>query len=211
VERHPDLVTPDVPWFLTKEYGEKEFALLRSVEGYLRLLKSGAEDLISAICLFESCQRQAKEGELFLAWMSVAARDGALSINNMAMGLHYTRKLVGAIEPIRAEIDFGKLAEAEKFFREKFPNAERIRHVVAHQEFYSNPDVNTELDEPFNNGVISAVATNTISRVIIDDTYLSSWQGEPVQYSLNRETALDAVTTCELFFDGFAKIDRHRW
>lgn len=202
IVRHPDLVVPLPPFLMHPGTTPEEAPVLRSVADYLMLLHRGVDQLVSAISLFEFC-RANDEVRWFSQWVFIAGRDGAMSINNMAMGLHYARRLIGSVASSRPHVDFAALKEAENLFREKFPNAEKMRHAVAHQEFYSNPNRDTRLAQVYDDGNMRLGALNNAAGNISDDAYTTSWQGEMLKYHLNATTALDAVTVCKRFFSGF--------
>lgn len=205
-----DLAVPRPPTLASLFIGnDRNFSrLLRSVDGYLSLLHRGAQDVVSAICLFDYCKLHTQGGDLYSRWHFTAARDGAMALHNMALGLRYLRTLSGTLERFRHQIDFDRLKEAQLFFQDRFPNVEKLRHAIAHQEHYSNPNKPTMVNEGYEDRNVSFPKSTVISQLLSDDAFISSFDGDTVQYSLNYQTARDVVDTCKTAFSAYDRIEQ---
>lgn len=207
MNRHPDFVIPYPPSLISPlDLAGGELAALESAESNLLLIHSGADSLISAVELFQFARANGLNNGVIRQWGFIAARDGAMSLNNVAMGMRYCRKVVGSINGLRDLIDHDTLKEAEKHFRTNLPNIEKLRHSVAHQEYYSNPDKKTDLDQQSSISSLNLAPRSEIANSIVGDRFVATWDGELIGYSLSIETVRIVHQSALRFFSGFSRL-----
>jgi hypothetical protein len=79
-------------------------------------------------------------GGVFIQYGIVAAKEGALNIYHFGCSLDALRGQVGRCPSTRGTVDIVKLRQADKLFKRHFPNADTIRHAVAHAgEIWTSP------------------------------------------------------------------------
>jgi hypothetical protein len=97
-----------------------------------------AHDFSAAVALFDESYIQSareaitRETGWGSNWMALAARDGAISINNFGKAMEATTAPLGGCPTVLALLDRDALKLARKLMRDLFPSFEAIRHSVAH-------------------------------------------------------------------------------
>lgn len=199
VMRSLQVKIPPIPMLNFNAQDALERKELSSLISYLQLVQQGAKQFVSAISLFDFCQ----DNEFADDWRVVAARAGAISLNEMGIGLKLLYNTRDSILCKSVGIDYEKVTAAQIYFSVSFPNAEKVRHVIAHQEFYNRTrkldgDIKRYMDEQ-----ISFSATNNLESSISGNRWISSWEGETVGYNLSKESAERARNTCIKAFSAF--------
>ncbi|KQM60055.1 hypothetical protein ASE65_10135 [Sphingomonas sp. Leaf16] len=186
---------------------EDEQSTARSIVDYFLLAQSSARALAAAFVLIEFVRRNDSFQPISHDWTFTAARDGALQIYNVGQSIRYVRKIAGTLSSARHLIDFDLLKKAEGMFRESFPNAEKMRHSVAHQEFYANPDKDTTSRGGYSSIQLNFGVEFNLVNGIEGDDYVASWQGEVIRYSLAAQTLATIKDCVETMFAAFANLD----
>lgn len=65
-------------------------------------------------------------------WCQIAAMDAAMSVYHFKKILEFIRNNAGQPKTFRNELDFVLIRRAVKLFKSFFPNAEKMRHIIAH-------------------------------------------------------------------------------
>lgn len=190
----PRYEPPSAPDINVNSLSIEERIIGQSIYSNLASISSEATSIAAAVALFGVCQDRGGR-DLFGDWMRLAARDGAMSIRNFGEALASVRSLIGRVKVWLPLIDTKALKAVETHFNEVFPFAHKLRHSVAHPEFYNDPTkkmgISGDLDEL---GVKAENVGNlTIKAMISDSTYASTFEGVLVRYDLTT-TTIDAVS-----------------
>lgn len=166
-----------------------------------------------AVCrLYEFCKSSRytdRENSDYLKWSLVAGRDGAMSMYHFWMILSGTN--FRDCPTLRNFIDFCKLKDARKKFKQAFPDIEKVRHAVAHRA-----EIRQTLKKTTKNsfsGSISMPGINinnvknfSISDSFIDNKFHCTINGKIITYELSINT-LNKLTeiTCD-YYVGFQDV-----
>ena len=176
---NPQFVAPFPPHFWSKASTPEETALIRSLTDNLSGLRSYCENLVCDVALMGFCDGN-PENHL-REWRFLAGRDGAMALRNFKEALLSIRGLVGRCPSISDLVDTKLLREAEARFNSKFPRAEKLRHSVAHPEFYSNPNIKMSTDEPIEKPRAQLGAGVTVQGSILGRTFIATINGLTVE------------------------------
>jgi len=170
-------------------------------------MSNSGHHLAAAISLFQYC-RFAKENRdrtgvvgipLFTDWELIAARDGAFSIFNFDEALAKTRSLIGKVPQWIQKIDALQLKESEKILDVAFPFARKMRDAVAHPELYA--------DSTKKMGISDGSSSLTVEGSLFGDTFMSTFKGEAVKYSVNESTLNILMDVAAQAFMAFEDLD----
>lgn len=78
------------------------------------------------------------DSKIFVEWMNIAARDGALTIGDLLELLEETRTTINKFPTVLAQIQGSGIDGVFDFFDSKFPGAKLIRNAFAHPSTLSN-------------------------------------------------------------------------
>jgi hypothetical protein len=162
-------------------------------------LAAKEQDFVDAVTLFDYCAVQSARHPAdshFRRWPYVAARDGALSINNFAKIIGAIGRNFGSCPTVLALVDRDALKTANRRLGELFPNYATIRHAVAHLgETLGQP---TNLDRNAIAGPVEVVPGFSLggngAKVVINGAlrgreYTFTIEGELESYELSRNAA----------------------
>lgn len=130
---------------LSDEEGSAVFRLHSS----LNALPNYIKDFEAALQLFDFCEVQyaliaqrrnaqallehdEANRDVFSAWCSLAARDGAMTIFHFGKAMEGIKASIRTCPSVEAKMDRSLLRSATNLFRTSFPNFEAVRHGVAH-------------------------------------------------------------------------------
>ncbi len=124
------------------ELPEDEARLADSLMSNLLSMERQSVNLSSALALWDFSETLPVSGikSLAIRWRFLAMREGALCLCFYIKALEAVCTLQGSVPSLRPFIDMKIAAVAKRDFRARFKLAERLRHTVAHQELYANPD-----------------------------------------------------------------------
>ena len=196
---------PSAPFLHPRELPEEHRETASSIQDYLFIMSLSGHQLAAAISLFQYCRLAKENGDqtgvigipLFADWEHIAARDGAFSIYNFDEALAKTRSLIGKIPQWLQLIDTDQLKESEKVLDAAFPFARKMRDSVAHPELYANPTKKM--------GISDGSSSITINGGLFNETYVSTFKGEAVQYALDESTLntiMDVAAQAFIAFEG---------
>jgi hypothetical protein len=180
-----------------------------SLESNIFSLQRHGEAFVAAVALFGFCQMQGGRN-LFSDWAFLAARDGAMSIRNYLVDLNAARGLIGRIPTWTAQIDAIQLRKLERLFRKQFPFAEKMRHSVAHPEFYNDPTKKMGVEGTGEFGGISMIDCSEIvvQSYIYNNSFHATFEGAAITYSLDDAAQASIVETTHRVLDCFAAPSR---
>lgn len=205
MQLEPEFQAPHAPKLAIGNLPIDEQEIGWSIYLNLNSLSDEANNIAAAIALFELGRSNGAHG-LYGTWMQIAARDGALTIRNFGKALSKIRSLIGRIKSWLPLVDSDALKVAALRFDEKFPFADKLRHAVAHPEFYNDPNKKMGIDGDLDDIGIKAenVKNLSIKGQITDCTYASSIEGILVKYDLTRDTLEAIFDIVHQVFDAFA-------
>lgn len=130
----------------------------------------------------------------------MAARNGGLALRNFCRCLAAARGVVGKVSFWAGKIDLKALKSIEAEFRDRFPDIDKLRHAVAHPEFYANPSVDMT-GAPKDMPGLSFGADVTVQDALgLGGTYATTINGMTVHYQLTIESAqLILDLTCRAY------------
>jgi hypothetical protein len=190
------------------------------IDRLLSLLLKYEERFLSALALFDCCESEmgrqfsfaasrmhldkkgggatsVPEVETTVEWMTMAARDGALTIYHFGNTLEAIRRALPSCPTINSGVDHQILRSASKYFRKEFPRYEAIRHVVSHAADFTatqaDREVHTHKGGPIKAGKGSIEYSKGMDRFFSDNlanrTYFVSYEGKAHSYEIDHETA----------------------
>lgn len=194
---------------------EREVAAI--VQSSLYELHGYLDEFNSALALFDWCkaQRDANAGNpdfspmLMLAnWMTMAGRDGAMTLFHVIKTMEATRKLLPTCPSLHALIDHDALRSAVRLFRQHFPRTEAMRHSVAHTaEMTRNPDdrkLNAFSGDYSNAGfVIDGGSGIILKNVQNGRTVTTTYEGQILTYDLSAPSLENLRQSVQEFYRGF--------
>lgn len=188
---------------------EEQKGVARSIQSHLHALGLASQNLTAAISLYQACRPRMQAGELYGQWVSLAGRSGAMDIRNYGLSIAKVRSLIGQIPLWLKEVDIQALKGAEKDFRNFFPNADKLRHSVAHPELYSDgtKDMSGRVESPLIHAPNGEPGTLVFNGCFFEDTFTSTFEGTAVSYDLTHETVIKVVDITSRAFLAFAKLD----
>jgi len=188
------------------------------LEGFLRDLDSYAAKFYYAVALFdmasENLGRFLQDDrskvqpslERCRAWLTLAARDGAMTVFHFAKTLDAVKSGVAGSKNISATLDHTQFRSIRREFREHFPNFEPVRHAVAHsgellkdEKRRSENTFSGSFDGP---GLLIRDSTDVfVSEMLVDRTFSNTFDGKIISYDLSWENwrVLDKIVS-DLFF-----------
>lgn len=157
----PELCAPRAPSLLDWGLPEEEKPLARALQSNIRDMSDSCSELSHALALFDvssielarAHQQEATvsiRDHVWIPWQFMAARYGGLAIRNWGQALGAVQSLVGKIPTWLPEIDAFELREVRKQFEVRFPNIDKLRHSIAHPEFYSNANKDMSVEGEIN-------------------------------------------------------------
>ncbi len=178
-----------------------------------------AEEIVAAVLLFEMTRADSLRGDLSRAWRFMAARDCAMAIRNFGKALSALRASLALVPEWAGKVDKGTLKEVSKKFDKNWPDSDKMRHSIAHPEFYSNPSksMSSESIFPISGGGIYEIRGGSISddsmilkSAIHNDTYMATIDGQLVKCDVDRTTAGQIIMIHNQVADACASIDPSR-
>lgn len=194
LELHPDLKAPWVPDIGVRLVPEEQRQDANAFYNNLYDLQKWANDFASSLALYNFAQSQPNGdfGPTFLMrrWQMLAARNGALALRNFCQNLAAARGIVGKVSFWKGRIDLKALKGIERDFRSQFPDIDKLRHAVAHPEFYADPSINMK-GKPAEIPGFSFMGYMKVRDALgFGGTYATTINGMTVHYQLSRENAL---------------------
>lgn len=129
-------------------------------------------------------------GGVFIQFRIIAAKEGALNIYHLGCSLDALRGQVGRCPETRG-LDAIKLREADKLFKRHFPNADTIRHAIAHAgEVWTSParakQHQLHEDHSWVGGFVSAGDYQVSG--LFERTYSLQWGGRMFEVQMDAST-----------------------
>ncbi|MCP4308444.1 MAG: hypothetical protein GY788_26910 [bacterium] len=123
-------------------------------------------------------------GRTLMEWQFMAARDGAITLNNFTKTLEKIRGDVGKLpNERRCHTDLIMLRNARKQFVRQFPSAEAMRHAVAHFG-----ELATSEESVKRHAYKQGAATWIVQGQLRDRTYYMTWRGKVLFYELSQDS-----------------------
>lgn len=204
VMRASEIQIPPVPAFAQSGKSASEWKEFRPILSYLGLVSQGANQFVSAISLFEFAKNNKDKDQVQSTWQVVAAREGAISLNDMYIGIKLTCQALCHVPKSDNIADPEVLIAAQRYFAEHFPNIEKIRHVIVHQEFYNNIRSSNGQHIRYMDEQMYFSANASLESLIAGSRWISAWEGETVGYNITNESAHNARKTCALLYSAFS-------
>lgn len=178
--------TPDEP-------SPDEIRLLKSLDRNVNSLSNYCINMQSAVDLFDFAL-SGKAGASQL-WAFTAGREGAMTLRNFKVALASISHLIGRCPSWEGVADKEAISAANHEFQKRFPGADKLRHTVAHPEWYNNSDKDMTSHSAHSVPGMSGESGATIMSSFAERKYLATIEGVLVSYELSSETA-DVL--CEL-------------
>ena len=203
---NPELEPPTAPSLSTHSVVEAELAIVRSINSHLRSMEKAAKEVCAAICLYQFSCDNGGEG-LFSDWIFLAARCGALSIRDFGVSMAKVRGLIGQVQVYKDAFNVKSQKEAELEFKAYFPFCDKMRHSAAHPEVYNDPNKNIPFEGDYVGTTIrlEGVSQMSISSLFDGDTYIATFDGAIVNYSLDMATIKTINAVTQKFFGSFVE------
>ncbi len=155
-------------------------------------LQKWSDDFACSLALYDFCNAQ-PPGEmgpttLNIRWRFMAARNGGLALRNFSQCLAAARGVVGKVTFWTGKIDLKALKTIDGEFRERFPDIDKLRHAVAHPEFYADPQVDMT-GAPAEMPGLSFGGNMQVQDALAFRTYATTINGTTASYQLTAENA----------------------
>jgi hypothetical protein len=202
----PEFIAPNPPILIVSDLPSEAQKVGQAIWNSLFQLNISTNSVVAAVALFHFCrqnqQPQSSERLLYSEWLKVAARDCGMSIRNFGVSLASIRKLIGQVPGWRDLVDVQRLKRAENKFNDSFPFAHKIRHSIAHPEFYGDPakDMSVRGDDDPN-------ASLGMQNTLVDFTFHATFAGQAVQYDLTEKTIRILLDCLSEIYLAFGKLD----
>lgn len=185
MELKPELVPPLLPAIPVEDLPvadrENGLAFFRN----LVMLHYWSFDFSAAVALFELAQssRSASRFNPADRWPFLAARGGALALRNHMEMFAAGRALIGKISGWRDRINGKELRAIDRCLAERFPKIDKLRHAVAHPEFYADPTIDMTGPAVAEDGIYIA-GGGSMQDFLHDRKYRCTINGMHVSYEL---------------------------
>lgn len=168
-------------------------------------------NLLAAVLLVDCCEREwsylaslyaskvtkgvvtlGMDVETVSEWMSMAARDGAMSIYHFGNTLAAVWQVAKSVPVLATNIDFDTIRLANREFREAFPRYEAIRHTVSHAADFQRSGKEYRKHArsgPLTTKNVSATADISLSGSLLQRTFVVDYEGASYAYEITHETA----------------------
>jgi hypothetical protein len=107
---------------------------------------------------------------------------------------------VKAIPALGAVVDLDKLKRLRKEFVTKFPTTLKMRHAVAHSSDLFENEAKRKANKP--------KSSPTVVNSLMNDKFVTTIDGELVEYAVNADTALFIADLTRRFFAEFPDVFR---
>lgn len=142
-------------------------------------------------------------------WEVLAGREGGLSLHAIGVAIKQACSLIGAVVYVREVVDAKAAKEARRCFEKTFPGNEKMRHTIAHPEYYPNPEKNMRSDVPVL-GLIGFGGAN-VRENFIGRRLTSSIDGDLVSFELSLETVGILKSIIDKLFEALMPMDPSRF
>lgn len=217
----PEFTPPEAPLISLSGVPDAESGLASSLMDNISDMARHARTFSASLALLELCeingeQYRRAEGEarrkmleagefpkmersLWSDWVFVAARSGALAARNFGQALNAVEELAGAVRTWAQKIDRDGIKGAGKRFRAEFPGVDKVRHSIAHPEYYPNPKkkmgVTGMVNYPAFQGEYHELI---IQENLINRQFVATFAGEVVTCDITAEKAIAIRECCSL-------------
>jgi hypothetical protein len=137
-----------------------------------------------------------EEAKKFFAWMFIAQRDGALTVANLMHSLNTATEAIEGCPALKAVTAMPTILEAKRLFHAYFPQANDVRHGVAHSaEFIGDRDKH-------------AVGGKFYSGWLAGRRYRATVNGVLVEYELTSQSLAQMAEVVNRYYSAFP---RRKW
>jgi hypothetical protein len=209
MELNPALQTPWLPDIGVRFVPENEKRDALAFQHNLIDLKRWADDFSASLALYDLSARQPRaelgQTDLGMLWCLIAARNGGLALRNFAQCLSAARGVAGKVTFWAGKIDLQALKAVNVEFHKRFPDIDKLRHAVAHPEFYGNPKKDMTGAYAELPGLVTAGGVQ-MQDVLVYRTYAATINGMTVSYQLSIGNALFVVELTRRAFAAVGQI-----
>jgi hypothetical protein len=192
--------TPDVPPMPRVQLSDELGSVAASFGNNLSRLRSATKTFVASVSLLYFCKGQPRNTPLLTEWSFIAARSGGMALRNWIQLLDAARSLAGRIPAWMPHIDVRAMKKASNTFDKQFPNIDKLRHAIAHPEFYANPEKDMVSKEPLEIRGASIGGGGRMSDMLINYTFVSSIEGIAAKYDATTENALFLIDLTKRVF-----------
>lgn len=146
----------------------------------------------------------------FHDWMTIAARDAAMTIYHYSCVLDALHKRIGCCPTLMPFLDRASLTRARRLFHKHFPRAERIRHGLGHSaELAATPNrlKQNSTSKKFQSDNITIGSNVFIQNSVSDGKLMLTRNGELLQIKISQNTLNNLLTIQSAVFDAFRAIE----
>lgn len=189
------------------------------LQNSLRSLKIYSEHFLAALQLFDFSHQQyrlAKEGNIapseeisktLQRWISMSGRDAVMTLYHFGRAMEGIRESMNDTPTIMRMTKHHHLRQANKLFRQHFPDFESMRHSVAHSaENFKNREAFEE--NSFTGTIDSGFVKGTVKNMVISDSffgreYTTTHEGMVLRLELS-SASLERLNAVKAeFYSGF--------
>lgn len=221
---NPQFLLPRAPLFNRDGLTADEARIATSLQRNLSDIGRSYDEYHGALALFEyarggetqadAAQREKDATGTFAPitksfwrdWVWIAVRFGGLSLRNYGQAMSVASRLFGRIPAWAGKVDGQGTKKATNEFNAQFPGIDKVRHSIAHPEFYSNPDKDTAAA-----GTIPGFANfgggASMQSSLNGRTFVATFEGQFVQYDLSVENLILLRDLTVRYYDCFQALD----
>lgn len=230
-----NIIPPRFGFIGTEGLAGRDLVIASSVEANLTELHDSSMHLSAAVCLFDLCEAQGSivgaeikkmmqegqslpdmQGNLWSQWKFTAGREGGLALRNYGKALESLQRLPGTIKEWKSKVDFLAIKKTRKRFDGLFPEVDKLRHAIAHPEFYADEDkvmgATGDIIIPHSGNVVghsSGGGIATIRNTFFNKHFTSTFEGVVVGYDLTGENAQELMAITKEIYSAFKGVEAY--
>lgn len=140
-------------------------------------------------------------------WCNIACRDGALTVYHFGETLKHVRSAMKDAKSIADMVDPNSLRLVTKKFESSFPDAEALRHAIAHaSDLWRNVFhyLKNAITGKVTSGTISISGTNVALQYALNQRrFCAIREGRLACYEMSEQTLNSLITLKEEFYSAF--------
>jgi hypothetical protein len=211
-----ELVPPKAPHLsMFHLVSEADIDKKAELDANLRELERWSSSFSHSIVLYGHCceatdhaisNRVNQPNLVWPKWGTIAARSAVLAARNFGQSLQATSSVAKYFEKFRTKEQLQVYAECRRSFDEIFPNVDKVRHSIAHPEYYPKTITNTETGKNFSsNGlIIEGCSRVQLQDVMIEGAFHCTFDGEYLSCPINTDAAILLVEITKTLFNSMS-------
>lgn len=217
---------PKEPNFYDRWFPEADLPGAQAIEAALNRIASYTQEVADSIYLYQYLEslrpdfkaRYGRWGPLG-AWQFVAARGALVSLYNLSVAFEAVPPLMRDCETLRNRVDHSALRAVRREFTKLFPEANNLRHSVAHAaEMWTSPQKSADNAHTIpseGDGILAGplgenVTVRMVGISIGDGVAHSAFEGKRLEFPLTEATVDELEKLVSAYFALFPDLAQIR-